>query len=82
MVELVVNVLVWTFVVVPATGPVTVLVIQLVAATESSLTVVVVFEVSEITVVEVLDECVEVLLEVESMTVVLYVDDTVVVRVL
>jgi hypothetical protein len=74
MLVLVVNVLVHMFVVVPATEPATVLVVQLVAVTEIGLNVVTVFEVSELVIVDVLDDCTEVLLEVESMTVVLCVD--------
>lgn len=45
--------LVWIFVVEPAVGPVTVVMLQLVEVTETGLTLAVVVEVSEFTVVEV-----------------------------
>ena len=77
---LVLKVRVIVFVVVPATEPATVIVVQLVAVTDTGFTtVIVVVDVSEPTTVEELDSATVVLLEVASITVMLAVEDTVVV---
>jgi hypothetical protein len=77
---LVVRVLVWMFVVEPAVGPETVVVVQLVDVTETGLTIAAgVVELSEFTVVVVVERRVEVRLAVEPTSVVVVVVNIVVV---